>query len=166
LALSRLSGDLLPLLTAALDRGDYYPPVDALEATTLLAWLQSTVEPQGFLATVGGAPAGFILLQPDLSPLLQRTGGGRGWLGRAWLALRKHAPTAAGRLLLGAVAEEYRGQGIAHLLWRHAINEARARGWQTLTCGPVAAGSPAAAFLDRQGATPQQHYITYSWSPW
>ena len=42
----------------------------------------------------------------------------------------------AGRLLLGAVAPEWRGQGIGLQLWRHALDRARQLGWQTITCGP------------------------------
>ncbi len=166
LPLGRLAGDLLPLLAAALRLDDAFPACDALEGQTLLDWLQTTVAPQAWLATVEGAPAGFVLLQPDLAPLLQRSGGGRGWLGRGYLALRKGARTGAGRLLLGAVAPSWRGRGIGSQLWGHALAQAQQAGWQTLTCGPVVAGSEAAGFLERQGARAQQRYMTYTWSPW
>ena len=166
LPLARLAGDLLPLLAAALDLDGAFPTCDALEAQALLDWLQSTLPPQAWLATVDGTPAGFVLLQPDLAPLLQRSGGGRRWLGRGYLALRKGQRTAAGRLLLGAVAPAWRGRGIGLQLWRHALDQARLAGWQTLTCGPVTAASEAAAFLQRQGARSQQQYMIYTWSPW
>jgi GNAT superfamily N-acetyltransferase len=166
LALARLADDLLPLLAAALDLGDAFPACDELEARTLLAWLQTTLAPQAFLATVAGQPAGFVLLQPDIAPLLQRSGGGRGWLGRGYLALRKNARMTAGRLLLGAVAPGWRGRGIGLQLWQHALTQAQQAGWRVLTCGPVAEESTAAAFLQRQGAHAQQRYMTYSWSPW
>lgn len=166
LPLARLAGDLLPLLAASLRLDDAFPPCDELEAQALLAWLQTTVAPVGWLATLEGEPAGFVLLQADLAPLLQRSGGGRRWLGRGYLALRKGGRTPAGRLLLGAVAPGRRGQGIGRQLWRHALDHARQAGWQTLTCGPVAVDSEGAAFLARQGARAGQRYMTYSWSPW
>jgi GNAT superfamily N-acetyltransferase len=166
LALDRLAGDLLPLLAASLYLADAFPACDRLEALALVEWLQSTVVPTAWLASVDGTPAGFIMLQPDLASLLRRSGGGRRWLGRGYLALRKGQPTAAGRLLLGAVAETWRNSGIGLQLWRHALAEAQRAGWQTLTCGPVAPASAAALFLERQGARPQQHYMIYRWSPW
>ena len=118
------------------------------------------------LATIDGAPAGFVLLQPDLSSLLRRSGGGRGWIGRGYLAWRKGASATSGRLLLGAVGAAWRGRGVGLQLWRHALTVAQAHGWRTLTCGPVAVASAAAAFLERQGARAEQRYMTYSWSPW
>ena len=166
LPLDRLAGDLLPLFAAALRLEDAFPACDALEAQTLLAWLQTTVAPGASLATVEGQPAGFVLLQPDLAPLLQRSGGGRRWLGRGYLALRKGMNTTAGRLLAGAVAPGWRGRGVGLQLWRHALHQAQQAGWRTLTCGPVADDSEAAAFLARQGARAQQRYMTYRWSPW
>jgi GNAT superfamily N-acetyltransferase len=166
LALPRLAGDLLPLLAAALTPDESFPAPDRLEAQALIDWLQTTVIPEGFLATMDGAPAGFILMQPDLAPLLRRSRGGRGWLGRGYLTWRKGAAATAGRLLLGAVGKEWRRRGIGLQLWRHALAVAQGRGWRTLTCGPVPLDSAAAAFLERQGARAQQRYITYSWSPW
>lgn len=164
--LDRLGSDLIPLLVESMRLDDAFPDYDQLEAQALLEWLQTTAAPQTWLAAVDGMPAGFIMLQPDLAPLLQRTRGGRGWLARSYLALRRNAHVAAGRILLGAVAPDWRGHGIALQLWRHALGYARQVGWQTLTCGPVTVGSAAAAFLTRQGARAQQRYVTYSWSPW
>lgn len=166
LSLPRLAGDLLPLLVESTRLDEAFPEYDQLEAETLLAWLQATVPPEAWLATVDGAPAGFIMLQADLAPLLQRTGGGKRWLQRGYLALRRYPHVAAGRVLLGAVVPEWRGQGIGLQLWRHALDRARQLDWQVITCGPVVVGSEAAAFLARQGAQAQQRYVTYSWSPW
>jgi GNAT superfamily N-acetyltransferase len=170
LLLPRLAGDLLPLLVESTRLDEAFPAYDQLEAETLIGWLQTAVPPEAWLATVDGVAAGFIMLQADLAPLLQRTGGGKRWLKRsylgAYLALRRHARTRAGRLLLGAVDPEWQGQGIGLQLWRHALDRARQLGWQVITCGPVVVESDAAAFLTRQGARPQQRYVTYSWSPW
>ena len=166
LPLARLSTHLLPLLTEAADLGAAFPACDDLEAQTLLQWLGSTLSPLAWLATVDAVPVGLIMLQPDLAPLLQRSGGGRGLVGRAWLALGKGRRVAAGRLLLGAVLPGWRGRGIGLQLWRHALQAAAAAGWQRLTCGPLPPASPAAAFLTRRGATAAQHYVTFKWSPW
>jgi GNAT superfamily N-acetyltransferase len=166
LSLERLAGDLLPLLVESTRLERAFPAADQLDAQSLLAWLQTTVPPQAWLATIDGAAAGFVMLQPDLAPLLKRTGGGRRWLARGYLAMRRHASVHGGRLLLGAVAPEWRGRGIGRQLWQHALDEARRHGWRTLTCGPVGTVSEAAAFLARQNARPQQRYIVYRWSPW
>jgi GNAT superfamily N-acetyltransferase len=170
LPLSRLAGDLLLLLEEGARLDDAFPAYDQLEAESLIGWLQAGVPPEAWLATVDGAPVGFIMLQADLAPLLQNTGGGKRWLQRGYLggylALRRHAHTRAGRLLLGAVDPEWRGQGIGLQLWRHALDRAIQLGWQVITCGPVVVESDAAAFLKRQGAQAQQRYVTYSWSPW
>ena len=91
LSLPRLAGDLLPLLVESTRLDEAFPAYDQLEAETLIAWLQAVVPPEAWLATVDGAPAGFIMLQADLAPLLQRTGGGKRWLQRGYLALRRYA---------------------------------------------------------------------------
>ncbi len=166
LALPRLAGDLLPLLVESTRLDAAFPAYDQLEAQTLIGWLETAAPPETWLATVDGAAAGFIMLQTDLAPLLQRTGGGKRWLARGYLALRRHAHMPAGRLLLGAVAPQWRGQGVGLQLWRFALDRARRLRWQTITCGPVVVGSAAAAFLTRQGAQAQQRYVTSSWSPW
>lgn len=166
LALPRLAGDLLPLLVASTRLDEAFPAYDRLEAETLITWLQTAVPPEAWLATVDGTPVAFIMLQADLAPLLQRTGGGKRWLPRGYLALRRFPRMNAGRLLMGVVAPEWRGQGIGLQLWRHALDRARQLGWQTITCGPVVVKSDAAVFLTRQGAQAQQRYVTYSWSPW
>lgn len=165
LPLSRLAEDLLPLLVASMATDDAFPPCDALEAQTLLHWLQTTLPPQAWLATVEGSPAGFVMLQPDLAPLLRRSGGGRSWVGRGYLALRKNSPARAGRLLLGCVDPAWRGRGIGLQLWRHVMALAAQAGWETITCGPLTPSAPGAAFLRRQGAQPEQRYVIYRWSP-
>jgi GNAT superfamily N-acetyltransferase len=166
LALHRLEGDLLPLLAASTGLDAYFPAWDELEARTLLQWLQTTAPPQAWVAAVDGAPVGFVLVQADLAPLLQRTGGGRRWLGRGYLALRRNARVARGRVLLGTVAPQWQGRGVGRQLWRQALAHAQQMGWEKLTCGPLEAGSEGAAFLARQGARAQQRYVTYAWTPW
>lgn len=166
LQLERLAGDLRALLAASLHLDDAFPSPDELEAQALLNWLQATVAARAWLATVDGAPAGFVMLQPDLAPLLHRTGGGRRWPGRGYLALRKNKPAAAGRLLLGTVAPQWRNQGIGLQLWRQALEHAQQAGWYSISCGPVVPASDAATFLTRQGARSQQEYMLFRWSPW
>jgi GNAT superfamily N-acetyltransferase len=166
LALDRLAGDLLPLLAASTGLDPYFPAWDELEARTLLQWLQATAPPQAWLAEVEGSPAGFVMVQADLAPLLRRTGGGRRWPGRGYLALRRNAGVTAGRVLLGTVAPSWRGRGVGQQLWQRALAHAQQMGWQTLTCGPLAVGSEGAAYLARQGAKAQQRYVTYAWTPW
>lgn len=164
---ARLAGDLLPLLAAATDNPTAgFPPPDAAEA----AFLLRQIGPGAFggLAERDGAPAGFVLLAPDDAGRLRAARGGRPLWGRAWLGLTRGRPARAGRLLFGAVASEARQQGIGRTLWAWALAEARARGWETLTVGPVweprEGQSAAAAFLEAAGAAPRQTYQLYEWS--
>jgi GNAT superfamily N-acetyltransferase len=92
------------------------------------------------------------------------------------VALGVGRPVAAGRLLFGGVLPAWRGRGVGAALWGWALAAARARGWRTLTIGPlwsprrvsrVPAADPeplAAAFLLARGALPRQTYHLYEWS--
>lgn len=162
LAPARLSADLLPLLGQSLASDGAFPPPDAAEATALLAWLAS-FPLVGWLALVDGEPVGFVLLQADYGPLMRRTGGGRSLPWRAYLRLRRHAPMPAGRLLFGAVDDSWQRQGIGLQLWRQTLLSAQQARWRTLTCGPFVSDGPGAAFMQRQGAQPQQRYVVYTW---
>jgi GNAT superfamily N-acetyltransferase len=169
----RLAGDLLPLLAVATDDGGF-PPPDAAEAAYLLRLIGAGAV--GGLAQVDGAPAGFVLLAPDQAGRLRAARGGRAWWGRAALALGGGRPATAGRLLFGGVRPAWRGRGVGSALWGWALAEARARGWRSLTVGPVwsprrtgrvpAADLPpaAAAFLSARGAVARQTYHLYEWS--
>ena len=161
----RLSTDLLPLLGWSLGEDADFPSPGAAEAVALLRWL-GAYPMAGWVAMAGGSPVGFILVQPDLAGLMQRTGGGRMWPWR-WVGwLRRTARVAAGRVLLAAVAPAWRGQGIGRQLWRQAFAYAQTAGWRTLTCGPVAPESYAAQFLASQGAHARQRTMLYAWTAW
>ena len=171
---ARLAGDLLPLLAAATDDGSGFAPPDAAEA----AYLLRAVGPGavGGLAERDGAPVGFVLLAPDEAGRLRAARGGRPLWGRAALALGGGRPVAAGRLLFGGVLPAWRGQGVGSVLWGWALAAARARGWRSLTIGPIwsprrtsrvpAADPPpaATAFLLARGAAARQTYHLYEWS--
>ena len=171
---ARLAGDLLPLLAAATDDGGGFAPPDATEAAYLL---QATGPGAvGGLAERDGAPVGFVLLAPDAAGRLRAARGGRPLWGRAVLALGQDRPVAAGRLLFGGVLPAWRGRGVGAALWGWAWATAQARGWRTLTIGPVwsprrtsrvPAADPqaaAAAFLIARGAVARQTYHLYEWS--
>ncbi len=166
-AVARLAEDLLPLLIAATENPVAgFPPPDAAEAAFLLR--QAGPAAVGGLATVAGAPAGFVLLAPDEGARLRAARGGRRLWGRAWLALAGGRPTRAGRLLFGGVRPAARRQGVGRALWGWALAAAGARGWRTLTVGPVwsppAGETAAAAFLRAHGAAARQTYRLYEWS--
>jgi GNAT superfamily N-acetyltransferase len=172
--MGRLAGELLPLLIAAVDDGGGFAPPDALEA----AYLLRTIGPGAFggLAERDGAPVGFVWLAPDAAGRLRAARGGRPLWGRAALALAGGRPVCAGRLLFGGVLPAWRGRGVGSALWAWAVAEARARGWRTLTVGPIwsprrASRVPAAdtqpaaaAFLLARGAVARQTYQLYEWS--
>lgn len=156
---ARLATDLLLLLAAACPATDF-PPPDAEEAAFLMRWLRPWPL-YGSLASVEEEPVGFVLLQPDLAPLLKRFKGGHRWLRRLLLAWASRRGVQEGRLLFGGVLPAWRGQGIGHQLWQQALTIARDRGWQRLTIGPVPTRAPARAFLERQGASPARSYLLY-----
>ena len=92
----------------------------------LLPWL-GAYPLTGWVAQVDDRPVGFVLVQPDLAEVMRRAGGGRNWLGQAYAAWQKPRPTAAGRLLLGAVDPAWQGQGVGLQLWRQVLAHARAQ---------------------------------------
>jgi len=175
---ARLTGELLPLLAAAVDDGCGFPPPDVAEAAYLLR--AAGAGAFGGLIAVDGAPVGFVLLAPDAAGRLRAARGGRPLWGRAALALAGRQPMAAGRLLFGGVLPAWRGQGIGSALWAWTLDAARARGWRALSVGPlwsprrssyVPAPDPepaAAAFLIARGAVAEQTvagqmYRLYEW---
>jgi GNAT superfamily N-acetyltransferase len=158
---SRLAGDLLALLAAAFQTAGDYPLPDSLEAGFLLNWIGHW--PQwGWLAKINGQPAGFMLLQPDLSSLLQRTHGGRNVWQRFKLRLGLNQAMRCGRVVLAGVAPAFRRQGIASQMWRHAAQLAQRQGWECLIAGPFPEDSPAANFCTKYGGRPEQEYRLYS----
>lgn len=156
----RLTTDLLPLFQSAyLEHPEFALP-ESLEAAFLLRqWACAPLT--ALMLSVAGSPAGFVLLQSDLGGVFYRTKGGRNLLWRLWLKWQTRQPTRAGRLLVGAVLPEWRGQGIGRQLWNAALEYALRQGWSSLTVGPVHEDSSAAHFLSAMGAQPEQRYRVY-----
>jgi len=152
---------LIPLIVDNHDQEGEFPAPDAQEAAFLLRWL-ATYPLTVFAARMDGRLVGYIALQPDLSAATARAQGGKNLFWRAWLAWRITRAASAGRLLLGGVLPEYRGQGIGRQLWQQALHAARTSGWDTLTAGPLAETHPAAQFLTAHGAVPRQSYAIYA----
>lgn len=166
---ARLAGELRPLLATATENPIAgFPPPDQAEAAFILRQLRPE-NLRGFLAEVDGKPVGFVLFGPDIAWQLRAARGGRPLWGRALLKLETQFfpkyRVSGGRVYFGAVRPEWRRQGIGWQLWQRALDEAAARGWRSLTVGPVwldtKGTSPAAAFLERQGATARQTYRLY-----
>ena len=155
---TRLAGELRPLLVAACENEMGFAPPDNAEATFMLRWL-GIAPLTGWLAQVEGRPAGFVLVQPDLAPLLHRSRGGRGRLWRSWFTLAKGWRMRQGRLLLGAVLPEYRRQGIGRQLLQQVLTAAGAHDWEQVSVGPLLEESAAALLLQRFGARPRQTYL-------
>jgi GNAT superfamily N-acetyltransferase len=158
--LARLATDLLPLLQVACSPWTDFAAPDADEASFLLRWL-GRWPLFAWLAEVDDKPAGFVLLQPDVSPLLRRSNGGRHPLWRLWLAWRVQRPVRQGRVVFGGVLPQYQGQGVGRELWHQVLVTAHLQGWKTLSIGPLPDTSPACAFLEGQGALPRQTYRLY-----
>ncbi len=169
---ARLAVDLLPLLGEATVNQLGFVPPDQAEANFLLAWLGAWPL-HGWVAYADDAdeekPVGFVLLQGDFAPAMQRARGGRNAAGRAWLAWRSRRPTmggqiVGGRLLYGAVARDWRGRGIGAQLLRHALASATARSWRHLDIGPLTEAklhAPARALVAHFGGEPRQRYSLY-----
>jgi ribosomal protein S18 acetylase RimI-like enzyme len=157
----RLTGDLLALLEAACQTLDGFPPPDVLEAGYLLSQIRRWPN-WGWLAKVDGHPAGFILLQPEVSALLQRTRGGRTLRQRLTLMLLRGQPVHDGRVIFGGVAPAYRGQGVARQLWQQAMRFARSQGWDSLSVGPLSEDGPGARFCASLGGQPKQQYLMFA----
>jgi GNAT superfamily N-acetyltransferase len=149
--LARLSEDLLPLFAAACAGWDSFPAPDQVEARFILDQI-SPWPVYAQLASLGGRPAGFVLLVPDLSPRLKRADGGRRLLWRLWLQVSKNRPVRQGRLLFAAVLPEIRGRGVGRQLLKLAMRIGRHNGWQSLILGPLKVDSPAAHLLQTYNA--------------
>jgi GNAT superfamily N-acetyltransferase len=151
---------VLPHLLGALDDNDEFPRPDATEATFLLSWW-NIVPRSGWIAEVEGQAVGFVLLQPDLAAALRRAKGGRNWLWRLWWQWRRTRPARNGRIVAAGVLPQWRRQGIGRQLWAAALNSAHLQSWHSLSIGPVADNSAAAAFLLAHHAEPLQQYALY-----
>lgn len=163
LALTDLAGVHLPLLAAALTPHSNMAAMSPEAASLLLQWI-GVYPARGWLATVDGAPAGFVVVQPDLAPLVRRTGGGR-WLPWRWYKRwAQRRPARRGRLLFGAVAPTWRRRGVGRQLLAQAQRHAAAAGWSELICGPFADEAPVVGWLQAAGARVEQHYALFEWN--
>jgi len=163
LTLTDLAGVHLPLLAAALTPHSEKAELSPDAAALLLHWV-GVYPTCGWLAEVDGAAAGFVVVQPDLAPLVRRTGGGR-WLPWRWYgrwALRR--PVRRGRLLFGAVVPMWRKRGVGRQLLAEVQRHAAAAGWSELICGPFTDDAPVACWLQRAGARVEQHYALFEWN--
>ena len=135
--------DILPLLQTA--SSTTLAPPDTAEAQAILNWLEP-YQPFGLSATLPGAPespVGLALLYPNET----RSG------------LRR-IRARTGRLL-GGVLPDARRQGVGRTLLGAALAEARTRGWDSVSVGPVLQKGDAATFLEACGGVRQQGYTLY-----
>ncbi|MEM7537666.1 MAG: hypothetical protein AAF639_36180 [Chloroflexota bacterium] len=157
----RLADDLLPLFEEAVAIWPMFMPPDATEVAFILR--QLAIAPLlGHVAEVDGEVVGFVLMQPDLSPVLRLAHGGRNLLWRAWLMWRLQQSCKAGRILYGAVKSGWRERGVGRVLWEQVHMTATQQGWERLSIGPVPVGSVASKVLTQWGAKNRQHYTLYS----
>lgn len=151
----------VPHLLAGLDGAGDFPPPDEAEARFLLDWW-GIAPLSGIVAELDGAAVGMVLLQPDLAPALRWAKGGRNPLWRLWFHWRRTRRTRHARMPALVVLPAWRRRGIGAQLWRAGLALAFAHGWQQVSVGPVMDGTPGAAFLLAQGASPQQRYQLYA----
>jgi GNAT superfamily N-acetyltransferase len=156
----RLKTELMLLFTATFPQNSFFPPPDEQEAGFLLRRIEhwSTI---GWLAQVNNTPVGFVLMQPDLSPILKRHKGGRNMIRRGLLQLESKRSFSSGRLIFGGVLPEWRRKGIGTQLLTRALHSAKDLNWSSLSIGPIPENSDAAAFLTYHHAGPLQTYTLY-----
>lgn len=159
---SRLSSDLLSLFKSGCPDWQHFPEPNQHETAFILNWIAKWPL-IAWLARMDNEAAGFLLLQPDLAPLLDQAGGGRNIFWRIWLNWRRRKPVQHGRILFGGVRERWRGKGIGKQLLQQALLTARQQGWSQLSIGPIPENSNAGAFLRNQGSRLQQHYQIFQW---
>jgi GNAT superfamily N-acetyltransferase len=159
---AHLAGELLPVLSSVYGGEGQFAAPDAAETRLLLDWWGALAPLSGWLAGIEGRPAGFVLLQPDISPWLQRARGGRRPWQRLWLRQAK-LRASRGRVVLGGVLPDFRRRGIGRQLLAASVQSAEAAGWQTLLVGPLAEQSAAGALLLEAGAEPRQRYQLFRW---
>lgn len=152
---TRLATDLLPLWRLACTNPYGFPLPDAMEAAFLLDWLHPYTL-SGWTAVLNDLPVGFVLVQPDLGPLLARLGGARRWWQRPLWRLLQRRPAVHGRLLFGAVHADYRQRGIGRQLLQAALQMAQQQGWRTLSAGPLPLTGTAVSLLESAGAEAAQ----------
>lgn len=163
LLLHELASVHLPLLAAALTPHSDMAELPPDAAALLLHWI-GVYPTAGWLAEVDGAAAGFVVVQPDLAPLVRRTGGGR-WLPWRWYGAWAQArPARRGRLLFGAVAPAWRQHGVGRQLLAQARHHAATVGWSELICGPFTARTPVVGWLQQAGARVEQHFALFEWN--
>lgn len=163
LDLSSLEHTMRPLFEAALVPHSVAPTLDADQAILLLRWI-SAYPTSGWIARVDGEPAGLVVVQPDLAPVMRRFNGGRRLPMRWLLALARQRPVRRGRLLFGAVGPAWRRQGIGRQLLEQALQYAASAGWNELLCGPYIDRSPAVHQLQHMGARIEQRYALFEWN--
>lgn len=163
LDLATLDKALLPLLDAALAPHALAPKLAADAAALLIHWV-SVYPTMGWVAYIDETPVGFVVVQPDLAPVMHRFNGGRSLAVRWVVALAKRRAAQRGRLLFGAVAPEMRRRGIGRQLLSQALRYAVSVGWRELSCGPFANPSPAVTCLQAAGASIEQRYELFEWS--
>ncbi len=157
---ARMSRDDLALAQVAMAAWGDFPPPDALEIDFLWRWM-ARERIWGWVARVEGQAVGLAVVQADRGWALHRTGGGRGWLRRLWLAWLQTRPVARGHVVWLGVLPQWRRRGIGRQLWHRILDHARGQGWRRLSIGPVSTRGPGPGFLAALGAQPLQRYLLH-----
>ncbi len=158
--IAELSGSLLPLLQVACDDGLFFPLPDEHEAE-YLCHIIGAFPSHLRVAERNGTPLGFTLLQADYARLLRRAKGSRNPIRMLALKVGMHRAISDGRIIFGAVAPQFQGQGVGKQLLADALTQARRLGWRSMAIGPLTQTSAAAGFLTGAGAVAQQKYTLY-----
>lgn len=157
----RLATDLLPLFVQALPQWADFPPVDEAEAQFLLWWILRRPA-LAWLAELDEQPVGFLLAQPDTSPALHRSKGGRTLLRRLQLRLLEQVPSRSVRLFFLGVDEKFRRRGIGRQLWQQLLAAGPEGGWQRVTVGPLPTSAGAGlSFLGALGMPSRESYLLH-----
>ena len=144
LDIQRLSGDLLKLFGACSLGWSGFAPPDEAEAQFLLRWVCDYPH-FAWLALYEGEPAGFIVLQPDLAPTVQRWAGGRSLTHRLALKIdlaRQRRGRRLGGWCLAGCCPGCAARVLASACWPTAYSLRIARDGRRWSIGPLPDGSP------------------------
>lgn len=163
--------ELRRLTNAAFAQLPYYTEISPREMRAATSGLVALMDPSLWLFAVdraSGRPVAFVLAVPDVTPVLQGSGGRIG-ARELWAILRgRMARPAAGAderdaiLIIHGAEPAAQGRGIVSLLWRRLAANLRAGGYGAIRTTSIGRDNPASARpVQRLGGEPLHGHTYY-----
>ncbi|MFA6435341.1 MAG: hypothetical protein WCW52_11670 [Elusimicrobiales bacterium] len=123
--------ELKDIYNSAWEKNWGFVPMTSEEIDELARSLKPMLRPEYlYFVKVGGVPAGFALLLPDLNIALKTVKGSLSPLNFLPFLYRMFFRINRGRLLALGVKKEFRGRGLELLLIKQAVGSAAKMGWE------------------------------------